>query len=266
MNGIARCVRRVSARQVISRHRDLDDTVNNRTIDNMAMTTQIPAHHIEMLNRIKVVDDDLTERFREKMQVNRVLDRSLVSFQANKAEVGHRWCKYREGFSAELIRYIIEETGLSGPILDPFAGSGTALFVAAEMGLDAIGIELLPCSAEIIQVRHSVLQSDKAKIAKGIRDAAEKRAWMKPGHECPFAHLQITAGAFPTENERHLGASFSRPRKRVTGCCRACYGSLPFRYLRKSASPAKMDNTSDGIKGPGAAWARRRSTRAESTA
>jgi DNA modification methylase len=134
----------------------------------MARTIQTPAHHVEMLNRIKAADDDLTERFREKMRVNRVLDRTLVSFQANKAEVGHRWCKYREGFSAELIRYIIEETELSGPVLDPFAGSGTALFVAAEMGLDAVGIELLPCSAEIIQVRHAVLHADKALSADMI--------------------------------------------------------------------------------------------------
>ena len=35
---------------------------------------------------------------------------------------------------------------MTGPVLDPFAGSGTSLFVAAEMGLDAVGIELLPCS------------------------------------------------------------------------------------------------------------------------
>jgi DNA modification methylase len=171
----------------------------------MELTIKIPAHHVEMLDRIKAADDELTERFRDKMQVNGALDRSLVSFQANKCEIGHRWCKYREGFSAELIRYVIEETRFAGPVLDPFAGSGTALFVAAEMGLDAIGIELLPCSAEIIQVRHAVLHADKKQLASGIRIAAEERAWMKPGKECGFSHLKITAGAFPAENERQLG-------------------------------------------------------------
>lgn len=170
----------------------------------MAKTIQIPASHVEMLNRIKASDEDLTERFREKMRVNRILDRTLVSFQANKAEIGYRWCKYREGFSAELIRYIIEETRLSGPVLDPFAGSGTALFVAADMGLDAIGVELLPCSAEIIQVRHAVRHVDKTALARSIRIVAEKRAWMNPGRECTFSHLRITAGAFPVENERQL--------------------------------------------------------------
>jgi hypothetical protein len=70
--------------------------------------------------------------------------------------------------------------------------------------LDAIGIELLPCSAEIIQVRHAVLHSDKSKLARKIRRVAEERAWMRPGEECAFSHLKITSGAFPPENERQL--------------------------------------------------------------
>lgn len=172
----------------------------------MVTTTEIPARHVEMLSRIKAADDDLTERFREKMRVNGDLDRTLVSFQANKTEVGHRWCKYREGFSAELIRYLLEKTGLTGgTILDPFAGSGTALFVAAERGLNAVGIELLPSTAEIIAVRDTVLHADKETVGKGIRAMAAERAWMESGNELAFPHLRITAGAFPSENERQLG-------------------------------------------------------------
>ncbi len=174
---------------------------------------QIAEHHVEMLDRIKAADHTLTERFREKMRINADLDRTLVSFQANKAEVGHRWYKYREGFSAELIRYIIAETGMTGPILDPFAGSGTALFVAAEMGMEAIGIELLPCSAEIIQVRHAVLRADRAALATAIREVARSRTWMTPGEVCPFAHLRITAGAFPAENEQQLGRYLYQARE-----------------------------------------------------
>lgn len=172
----------------------------------MLTTTEIPARHVDMLDRIKAADDALTQHFRDRMRVNADLDRTLVSFQANRTEIGHRWCKYREGFSAELIRYIVEQAGLTdGPILDPFAGSGTTLFVSAELGLDAIGIELLPCSAEIIQVRHAVLHADKRVLVEGIRHTAARRAWMPPGDVCAFPHLQITAGAFPAENERQLG-------------------------------------------------------------
>lgn len=167
---------------------------------------ELSPRHVEMLGRIKAADEEITERFSEKMRVNHDLDRTLVSFQANKTEVGHRWCKYREGFSAELIRYLIEKTGLTeGRILDPFAGSGTALFVAAELGLDAMGIELLPSSAEIIEVRHLVRNADKAKLVKGIRSVLSKRTWMQPGEQEAFPHLRITAGAFPNENEQQLG-------------------------------------------------------------
>lgn len=172
----------------------------------MTPTMELSPRHIEMLGRIKAADEQITQRFSEKMRVNHDLDRTLVSFQANKTEVGHRWCKYREGFSAELIRYLIEKTGLrEGRILDPFAGSGTTLFVAAELGLDAMGIELLPSSAEIIEVRHWVRDADKQKLVKGIRSVLSKRAWMQPGEQDAFPHLRITAGAFPNETERQLG-------------------------------------------------------------
>ncbi|MCC6579581.1 MAG: site-specific DNA-methyltransferase, partial [Phycisphaeraceae bacterium] len=167
--------------------------------------TELPQRHVEMLSSIKAADAEITRRFADKMRINDDLDRTLVSFQANKTEIGHRWCKYREGFSAELIRYLIEKTRPSGTILDPFAGSGTSLFVAAELGLSAIGIELLPCSVEIMKVRRAVFRADQVSLAKSIRDVMAKRAWDQDGEENPFPHLRITQGAFPLETQRRLG-------------------------------------------------------------
>jgi tRNA G10 N-methylase Trm11 len=166
---------------------------------------QLPLQHLEMLSRIDEADQVLMERFAPKMEVNRDLDRSLVSFQANREEIGHRWCKYREGFSASLIRYVIDKVRFSnGWILDPFAGSGTALVIAAELGHDAVGIELLPSSAEIIEVRNAVLNADKGILSRQIRKTINERKWAKPGERQPFAHLHITAGAFSEDNERKL--------------------------------------------------------------
>ena len=66
------------------------------------------------------------ERLGHVLTVNHDLDRKLVSYQANKTEKEARWCKYKEGFSAPLIRYILKQFALEdGRILDPFAGSGT---------------------------------------------------------------------------------------------------------------------------------------------
>lgn len=170
----------------------------------MAVTKLQSERQVEKLAQIREADDLLTLRFSDKLVVNRDLDRTLVSFQANKAEIGHRWCKYREGFSAELIRYLFERTGLCGTILDPFAGSGTALFVAAELGVNAVGIELLPCSAEIIEFRRAVLRADKQCLAKSVRAILSERPWTRDGERQPFSHLRITDGAFPPENQRQL--------------------------------------------------------------
>jgi len=82
------------------------------------------------------------------------LTRSLVSFQANKSRPFYRWYKYKEAFSASLVEYLLHKYRISkGTILDPFAGSGTALFAASEVGIDADGIELLPIGQQIIATK-----------------------------------------------------------------------------------------------------------------
>ncbi len=161
---------------------------------------------ISMLDCIKRQDDELTSKFSESMQVNPNLDRTLVSFQANKQKNGHRWCKYKEGFSADLIRYILNKCGIKhGRILDPFAGSGTTLFVASESGIDSVGIELLPNSTEIIEVRKVLIDIDKPRIAASIRDFASSHVWESPGKRLSFPHINITSGAFPEETEKAIG-------------------------------------------------------------
>jgi DNA modification methylase len=166
----------------------------------------IPSEHVAALEAIRHAETRLQGRFADRLAVNHDLDRTLVSFQANKGAHRHRWCKYKEGFSAELIRYILEKTGLvAGQILDPFAGSGTALFTASERGLDAVGIELLNSSAEIIEVRNLVESADQRRLARLIANYRDDRPWHTPGDTLPFPHLRITAGAFPAETEARLG-------------------------------------------------------------
>lgn len=157
--------------------------------------------HLDM----KHTDAVLTRRFSNKLKMNLDLDRRLVSFQANKTEALHRWYKYREGFSAPLIRYILSHIGPhSGRLLDPFAGSGTALSCAYEIGVDSVGIELLPIGAEIVEVRKLLLEADRKKLAHKITKFVESRCWQKKGPIKSFRHLRITQGAFPKETELEL--------------------------------------------------------------
>lgn len=165
----------------------------------------IASQTMTWLETIREAEQSLTNHFAEKMRVNGDLDRRLVSFQANKNENGHRWCKYKEGFSASLIRYILRKTGIRrGTVLDPFAGSGTTLFVAREKGLDSVGIELLPCSAEMIEARKITEVFNKAILASSVRNFRESRVWERLGDIATFPHLRITNGAFPSDNERAL--------------------------------------------------------------
>ena len=73
---------------------------------------------LEVIEGIRTADEKLHLQFSDKLRVNYDLDRTLVSFQANKSKNGHRWYKYKEGFSSDLIRYIMGRLGLeSGCIL-----------------------------------------------------------------------------------------------------------------------------------------------------
>lgn len=160
----------------------------------------------KMLDMIGEADKRLTERYRNLLVVNHDLDRKLVSFQANKSEAENRWFRYKEGFSVALMRYIFERTGLSsGTVLDPFAGSGTTLFAASEAGLDAVGIELLPSSIESIEVRRMLLTTDRSSLASALRHFGQSRVWEELGEQEDFAHVAITAGAFPADTEFLLG-------------------------------------------------------------
>ncbi len=158
------------------------------------------------LSAIAKAEKRLMKEYADVLRVNPDLDRSLVSFQANKTAAEHRWCKYKEGFSVDLMHYVFDEVGIDrGMILDPFAGSGTTLFVASDRGLDSIGVELLPSSAEIIEVRQLLRDADKTKLAVAIEHFRDSRVWEKRGKGKRFEHLRITSGAFPADTERQLG-------------------------------------------------------------
>jgi len=54
----------------------------------------------------------------------------------------HRWYRYSAGFSAEWVKNVVKEYARPGSmILDPFAGSGTTLVAANELGVPSVGYE-----------------------------------------------------------------------------------------------------------------------------
>ena len=69
----------------------------------------------------------LEEKYWNITEITDKFNRQSVSFQLSKKDKLHSWLKYKEGFSAELVRLLINEFGIKKgeTILDPFMGSGS---------------------------------------------------------------------------------------------------------------------------------------------
>ncbi len=159
-----------------------------------------------ILNKIYNLDQNLNEYFKKKFIIKSELNRTLVSFQANKNKAVYRWFKYKEAFSASLVEYLLNQYPISkGKILDPFAGSGTALFVASANGINADGIELLPIGQEIINTRKIIefdLTNEDLKILKNWLNLKLWKEALADSSSLP--ELRITKGAYPSETQASI--------------------------------------------------------------
>lgn len=171
------------------------------------------------LGEIEQLDSDLSKSFDAKFVIQPSLTRSLVSFQANKTRAVYRWYKYKEAFSAVLVEHLLHKFGItSGKVLDPFAGSGTALFVASELGVKADGIELLPIGQQIIETKKLLEADFTPEDFSSLRQWVAERPWNNSEDREALPELRITKGAYPQQTrdsiERYVGACW-RETERV---------------------------------------------------
>lgn len=164
-----------------------------------------------VLDEINRLDDELAKQFKRQSTIQANLTRSLVSFQANKSRAIYRWYKYKEAFSASLIESLFAKYEIKqGRILDPFAGSGTALFVASIAGLNADGIELLPIGQQIIETRKYLEQNFSAVDFDVLMRWFKTRPWTTSKIRASLSQLRITTGAYPSDTkqaiENYIGA------------------------------------------------------------
>ena len=145
----------------------------------------------------------LLQKYQSSLHINPDLSRRIVSFQANKQLPFYSWYKYKEGFSKELVDYCLDDSKLKGTLLDPFAGSGAALFVANQRGFSSIGIELLPSGIFPIKSRISAQTVDVEKLSDIINQVLQIDDFSK-FYEVEFTHVPITKGAFSDTTEKEL--------------------------------------------------------------
>ncbi|OQX61600.1 MAG: hypothetical protein B5M51_07535 [Anaerolinea sp. 4484_236] len=145
----------------------------------------------------------LEEKYAPLLVETEKFSRKLVSYQGNKTETLHSWIKYREGFSADLVEKFFNEFDIKPgqKVLDPFAGSCTTLLVAKTLGIDSIGIELLPHCHLAWKMKSNVDQYNIVEVDELILDIQNHDTQET---NLSFGHLTITESAFPKENEKDL--------------------------------------------------------------
>lgn len=149
--------------------------------------------------------EKLFDKYKDKLQINRNLNRAIISFQSNKNEPLYRWFKYKEGFSSLFVSKMLELFGkpfTGQTVLDPFAGIGTTITTSIRQGFKAIGIELLSPGIYATNARIAAQNIDKNEL-KGIISKIENLNFNKRSvpQKYFFNHLTITKGAFSPQTE-----------------------------------------------------------------
>jgi site-specific DNA-methyltransferase (adenine-specific) len=81
---------------------------------------------------------------------------NLVNISESRNQPYHRWARYREGFSGNLVTELINRSSLNPDkhyVCDPMCGSGSTLLAAVQMGFDALGMDINPFAVDLANAK-----------------------------------------------------------------------------------------------------------------
>ena len=134
--------------------------------------------------------------------VDGTLTRKAVSYQGNRTLSGLGWMRYKEGFSAGLVSRLLRASDAE-TVLDPFSGLGTTPLVASSLGMESVGMDIMPVGNTVARaiiaaandVERNAVSAAFARLLERLDGGAPRD---------PFPHVRITRGAFPPETEAGL--------------------------------------------------------------
>src|SRR4051812_47931794 len=108
--------------------------------DGVAAKTEIDSNGLA--KALRLMDDSVRVHNRSDLA-------AFVNWQGNAVAPIHRWMRYREAYSPNLITKL----SLGDRILDPFCGCGSILIGAAQSGFISTGIDVNPLAVFATKVK-----------------------------------------------------------------------------------------------------------------
>ena len=173
-------------------------------------------------------------------------NRQSVSYQLSKKDSLHRWFKYKEGFSAELVELLIKEFNIpkGGTILDPFLGSGTTALVSCINGMNSLGFDILPMSEVSIKAKLALYSYDVQELNLLLQDIINLD--VPRNYRVCTPYISITKDGYPQKTSYEISyytqyfnnSNYSAEAKNLVTLCilnsleRISYSAKDGQYLR----------------------------------
>jgi tRNA G10 N-methylase Trm11 len=102
------------------------------------------------------------------------MTRKDVTFVKSKDTPFQRWYPYIEGYSLDFVKTLIKNFEITSTLIyEPFAGTGTTLFAADDLGLSTVYSEVNPLLQFLIQTKTNILKakvSQRRKLSQNLKD------------------------------------------------------------------------------------------------